>query len=110
MENNNNYYSDIDRFLEKLYSPSEPERELAKKQLIEFGADAVAPLIDLLRDLASNRVPRFQTGEEQQGQAALEDYCSILETEGFRSPKLAAEVKLDRLAINYRLSTDIIYI
>lgn len=112
MVNNNNQNSDIDRLFEMLYSPSDDERELAMRQFIELGSDAVAPLIAFLRDLAaSNRIPRFQTGQEQQGQAAMEEYCSLLQREGYKSPNVKAAMdEVFTLTINDRLSQDAIFI
>jgi HEAT repeat protein len=109
MLNNPNDHSEIARLFDKLRSPSEWKRERAKRQFLKLGPAAISPLLDFLRDLTSNRVPRFRTGEEQQGQAALETYCSLLAREGSRSPHLEeAGARLDNLAINYRLSSDII--
>jgi len=111
MENDNKHNSDIARLLEKLYSPSEPERELAKRQIIALGADAAAPLIAFLRDLASNHIPIFPTGQEQQGQAAIEAHCSFLEREGVEFPNiLQAFKRLEKFIINDRLRRDVIFI
>jgi hypothetical protein len=83
-----------------------------KRQIIELGSDAVAPLIAFLRDLAaSNCIPRFQTGEERQGQAAVEDYNLLLQREGYESPnRRSAMERVFNLTINDRLSSDVIFI
>src|SRR5262245_6901844 len=112
MENNNNPNSDIDRITEKLNSTSESKRKLAKSKIIELDSNTVTPLIAFLSDLTfSNRIPRFQTGQEQQGQAAVEEYCSLLQREGYKSPNVnAAMHKVFTLTINDRLSQDAIFI
>lgn len=111
MENDNKHNSGIAQLLKKLYSPSEPERELAKRQIIELGSDAVGPLTNFLRDLGTNPFPRFQIGEEQRGREAIEEYCLLRQKEGHKSANLMpAAKKVSTLAINGRLSKDILSI
>ena len=101
--------SKIEQLIEKLRSPDKSERKQAKTQLLASGSAATAPLLDLLIELAHHPYPRFQIGEEEDGEAALANYRAIEQQEGYFSDKLPAlRKKIDASIINDRLATDIL--
>jgi HEAT repeat protein len=111
MSNHSTPNSKIEQLVEKLRSSNRSVREQTKIYLTLSGSKAIAPLLDLLLDLAINRHPRFQIGEEEKGEAMVAKYCEIMKQEGIYSNKLdALSDKLDDLAINDRLARDIIFL
>ena len=101
--------SKIEQLIEKLRSPDKSERKQAKTQLLASGSAATAPLLDLLIELAHHPYPRFQIGEEEDGEAALANYRAIEQQEGYFSDKLPAlRKKIDASIINDRLATNIL--
>jgi hypothetical protein len=114
---NSNSKSEIRELVKKLWSSDNSERELAKMQLAESGPEAIPPLMDLLFDLANNQHPRFLTGKEKEGETEIKtffdllDQFDLLNQDPILSDKLGTlRKKIEALAINQRLATDVIFL
>jgi HEAT repeat protein len=58
--------------IKQLWSADETERQQGKDKLRQVGQKAVPGLISLLKELWQNPVPRYATGKEDEGAAAME--------------------------------------
>lgn len=117
MAMNCNSTSNIRELIKTLWSSDDSEREFAKTQLSESGAEAIAPLLTLLFDLVNNPYPRFLTGKEKEAEAAIKtffellDQFDLLNQDPILSDKLGALRKeIKELAVNHRLAADTIFL
>ena len=58
--------------IKQLWSADETERQQGKDRLRQIGQKAIPELISLLKDLWQNPFPRYATGKEEEGEAAME--------------------------------------
>jgi HEAT repeat protein len=70
---------ELNSAIAKLWSPDERQRQAAKRDIVQFGSQAIDPLIAALEDLVRNRYPRFATGNEKEGSEALHHLAGLIE-------------------------------
>jgi hypothetical protein len=56
--------------IKQLWSSDEKVRLSAKEKLIQFGSEAIEPVLALLEEVTTNEARRFMTGKEQEGAEA----------------------------------------
>ena len=86
--------------IEKLWSASDTDRQDGIKQIRRLAPASIKPLVALLSDLIRDQRPRFPAGREEDGKRVLETYL--------KAPSDDAADRVDELAINSRLMTDVI--
>ena len=94
--------------IEGLYSPNDPERELAKRELLKAGTMAVKPLCSLLTDLLENPYPRFPKGEEEEAARFLTLYPRMVAQNMSLADHERSFAIADKYFINSRLISDIV--
>jgi len=100
----------LQQSLKMLWANSDADRLQGRDHLLRMGAVAKAPLVTLLRDLIDDQRPRFPIGKEEEGKAAVDKYVRSIQTSHGKSEDDDASQKIDELAINHRLMSDVIYL
>jgi HEAT repeat protein len=99
--------------LRKLWSSSESERYQSFEEIRALGRDCIEPLLTLLNDLISDQSPRFSTGNEEEGDRALNDYVACLRNLSASrslSDFTKGSHRLGTFVINERLRSDAIFL
>jgi hypothetical protein len=107
-----NSQSQIDRAIQKLWSPSDAVRKEGLDELLRLGPASIDKLTSLFADLIHDQRPRFMPGKEQQGAKAFEEYIEsarLLYSQGGDVAKVrAAKERVTALTLNARLMTDVV--
>lgn len=81
-----------EQMVKKLWSADNPERMEAKESLIKLGHEAIVPLVSTLEDIIRDPRPRYPSGMEAEGEAALELFKRLPPEERSRSEYSSLEI------------------